>query len=70
MNEKKGWKLYNEGLRNYYSRNFANTLKYMQAAERYIQGDSLVQLYATRAAEFKETPPADDWDGIVTITEK
>lgn len=68
--EKKGWKLYNEGLRHYYKRDFEKTLKYMQAAGKYLPGDSLVTLYKQRAADFIQTPPPDDWDGIESIAEK
>jgi adenylate cyclase len=68
--EKKGWKLYSEGLRCYYNRDFAKTLKYMQAAGNYLPDDSLVKLYNQRAAVFIQTPPPADWDGIVSISEK
>jgi len=68
--EKKGWKLYNEGLRHYYKRDFEKTLKYMQAAGKHLPGDSLITLYKQRAADFMQTPPPDDWDGIVSIAEK
>lgn len=68
--EKKGWKLYNEGLRQYYSRNFSKTVKYMQAAGKYLKKDYLTQLYIQRAVDHIQKPPPEEWDGVVSITEK
>jgi adenylate cyclase len=32
--------------------------------------DYLSQLYLRRSIEFSKNPPPDDWDGVLTLSEK
>lgn len=60
---------FEEGLEKYRNRDFAGARNiFLDLEERF--GDGPSRLYATRCAEYLETPPPDDWDGVFSARTK
>lgn len=54
----------------YYSRDFAKAQQLFQAFAAQYPQDHLSHLYLSRIETYLAAPPADDWDGVWTHTEK
>ena len=61
---------YNKGARLFYMREWKPAQEYFAQALKIDSGDYLSQMYYKRAEEFAHSPPGDDWNGAVTLTEK
>jgi class 3 adenylate cyclase/DNA-binding response OmpR family regulator len=61
---------YNKGVRLFYMREWKPAQEYFSQALKIDSGDYLSQMYYKRAEEFARSPPPDDWDYAVTLTEK
>jgi adenylate cyclase len=61
---------YNKGLQLFAIREWKPAQEYFEKALENDASDYLSRLYLERSVEFSETPPPDDWDGVVTLLEK
>jgi adenylate cyclase len=61
---------YNKGLQLLNMREWRPAQEYFFKATEIDKNDYLSQLYLERSLEFARTPPPDNWDGVVTLTEK
>jgi hypothetical protein len=68
--EERAWKLHHAGLIYYYHRRFDQALNYFAKVRELLPGDTPSELFIRRCEELKAKPPAEDWDGIVHMTEK
>ncbi|HUZ17781.1 MAG TPA: adenylate/guanylate cyclase domain-containing protein [Spirochaetia bacterium] len=68
--EERGWKLYHEGLKAYYIREFPKALDLFEAAGRSLGDDHLCDLFRERCATFMTSPPPAEWEGMEVMTEK
>ena len=68
--KKKMLEYYNTGLKLY------KEMKFQEALESFKQGlkenpdDGPTKLYIARCIELSKNPPAEDWDGVFTMTTK
>ncbi len=63
-------KYYNLGLAAYKQRKWDEAIKSFEMALKVVPGDGPSELYLERSIAFRETPPADDWDGVYVMTTK
>ena len=63
-------KYYNQGLAAYKQRKWDDAISNFEMALKVVPDDGPSELYLERAKAFKVTPPADDWDGVTTMTTK
>jgi class 3 adenylate cyclase/DNA-binding NarL/FixJ family response regulator len=61
---------YNKGLQLFYMKEFKPAQEYFSRALEINSGDYLSQLYLERSDEYLKAPPAENWDGVVTLLEK
>jgi adenylate cyclase len=61
---------YNNGLRLFRMREWKPAQEYFGKAVEIDKDDYLSRIYFERSGEFAKTPPPDDWDGTITLTEK
>ena len=61
---------YNKGMRVFYMREWKLAREYFENALETSKNDFLSQLYLERAVKFTHSPPADNWDGVITLDEK
>jgi class 3 adenylate cyclase/CheY-like chemotaxis protein len=61
---------YNKGLQLFYMREWKPAQEYFSKALEADKNDYPSQLYMKRAVEFSNTPPPEDWDGVVKLSEK
>ncbi|MDR2543436.1 MAG: response regulator [Treponema sp.] len=61
---------YNKGLQLFYMREWKPALEYFSNALEADKNDYLSQLYIKRTIDFSNTPPPENWDGVVTLSEK
>ncbi len=61
---------YQHGLEHYHNRNWSMAQTLFAEALSLNPNDSVSGLYLKRCQHFHTTPPADDWDGIWTMTSK
>ena len=61
---------YNKGLRLFDMREWKPAQEYFGKAVEISKDDYLSRIYLERAVEFARTPPPDNWDGTITLTEK
>ena len=61
---------YEEGVRLYRKRSFAEALERFEAAARADSGDGLIREYLRRCREYVANPPGPEWDGVVAMTTK
>ena len=61
---------YNKGLQVFYIREWKLAEEYFSKALEADKNDYLSQLYLERTVEFAHTPPPENWDGVITLTEK
>ncbi|MCG8421326.1 MAG: AAA family ATPase [Proteobacteria bacterium] len=61
---------FERGLAEYYNRNFAATITCMTRVLGHLADDFVAQLYRDRAAMYVEQGVAEDWDGVISMTEK
>ncbi len=59
---------WNEALRKYRGRDFADALNEFQAIKSALGHDSLSDIYIKRCAEYISAPPPKDWDGVYRVT--
>jgi len=63
-------RLYNLGLNAYKLRKWDDAISYFNNALQMDPADGPSKLYLERSSKFKVEPPADDWDGVFTMTTK
>jgi class 3 adenylate cyclase/CheY-like chemotaxis protein len=61
---------YNKGLQIFYMREWKLAEEYFNKSLEADKNDFLSQLYITRSREYALNPPPDNWDGVVTLTNK
>jgi len=61
---------YNKGLQLFEMREWKSAQEYFSKAVNIDGNDFLSRFYLERTVEFAQTPPPDDWDGVVTLEEK
>ncbi len=61
---------YRSGLDAYRARHWSKATGAFQQALTVAPQDGPSQIYVSRCAQFIRTPPADDWDGVWSLTEK
>jgi class 3 adenylate cyclase/CheY-like chemotaxis protein len=61
---------YNKGLHVFYMREWKLAQEYFNKALENDKDDFLSRLYFERSQKFLETPVGDDWDGVITLSEK
>ena len=61
---------YNKGLRVFYLREWKLAQEYFNNALESDKDDYLSKLYLERSQKLSETQVGDDWDGVITLTEK
>ena len=62
--------LFSQGLILYKKKNFKNALEKFKAALKIDPTDGPAKIYIERCQIFIKDPPADDWDGVWTMTTK
>jgi len=68
--EKKGWNLYHESLKHYYLRDFPKAAKSLISCREFLKEDHMVNIYLERCRLYIKNPPSEEWDGVVSISEK
>ncbi len=63
-------KYYNQGLAAYKLRKWDDAIRSFELALKVVPDDGPYELYLERSKAFKAAPPADDWDGVTTMTTK
>jgi adenylate cyclase len=63
-------KYYNLGLSAYKQRKWDDAIRAFEMALKLYPEDHPSEIYLERSKAFKETPPPEDWDGVLTMTEK
>jgi class 3 adenylate cyclase/DNA-binding response OmpR family regulator len=61
---------YNKGLQIFYLREWKLAEDYFKKSLEADKDDFLSQIYLERSRKFASNPPPDNWDGVVTLTEK
>jgi len=61
---------YNKGLQVFYMRQWKLAEEYFSKALETDGKDFLSSLYLERSRQFEKTPPGEDWDGVITFSEK
>jgi len=61
---------YNKGIQVFYMREWKLAKEYFIKALEAESSDFLSRLYLERTENFLNSPPADDWDGVITLLEK
>ena len=63
-------KYYNLGLAAYKQRKWDDAIKAFDMALKIDPADGPSKLYLDRSTNYRESPPADDWDGVFVMTTK
>ncbi len=63
-------KYYNLGLAAYKQMKWDDAIKAFEMALSIDPEDGPSKLYLTRATDYRQTPPPEDWDGVFTMTTK
>lgn len=63
LQQKEAIRLFEEGLRLYWSREWDHALARFEGALKAMPGDKAAQLFIHRIQEFRQTPPPADWRG-------
>jgi class 3 adenylate cyclase/CheY-like chemotaxis protein len=61
---------YNKGLQVFYMRQWKLAEEYFSKALETEKDDFFSSLYLERSHSFAKTPPGEDWDGVITFSEK
>ena len=61
---------YNKGLKVFYMREWKLAEEYFLKAHEYDNSDFLSKMYLERSREFFKNPPGNEWDGVITLSEK
>lgn len=69
-NQKKAWRIYNNGMSRFLKRQWDESGKLFMQALDILKEDFLSERYLSAIKEFKINPPGDDWDGTTTMTHK
>ena len=70
ISQEKAADIYQQGLKLYYERQWDAAIHQFQNALELLPGDGPSQTYIKRCKQFKENPPAEDWDGIFHLKTK
>ncbi len=63
--------LYEEGLKHYFTRHWAEAVEYLHKAEQVLnKEEKSCQLLIARCQYYQQNPPSENWDGVYTRTEK
>lgn len=62
--------LYHYGREAYIARNFDKAIVYFEEAQRLRANDQAVEIHLERSHNYLHNPPADNWDGVHTMTSK
>ena len=61
---------YEEGLRHYRNRRFAEAVAHFETALVSIPGDWLCESYLAKSRDFAANPPSEDWSPVDVMTSK
>ena len=62
--EKEAWDLHNQGMEEYYERNFARATARFRDVLKILPGDDAARILMGRSREYEKSPPAAGWDGV------
>jgi adenylate cyclase len=65
-----GYRRFEEGLSLYFERKWDEAIACFTSAIEALGGDTASNVFIERARKFKETPPADSWNGVWEMTSK
>lgn len=68
--EKQAWRHHHNGLKLYYTKNFAKAKQFFDAAVKLLGEDYVATEFMARCDRYLTTPPPADWDGQEIITQK
>ncbi|MBN2051513.1 MAG: HAMP domain-containing protein [Spirochaetales bacterium] len=68
--EDKGWKLHNQAMDLYYTRDFSRARELFNEALSYIPDDYVISLLQERIKRYLETPPPESWTGVQVMETK
>jgi class 3 adenylate cyclase len=68
--KKEAWKLHQVGLDLYYGRQFREAAECFTEVKETLVDDRCSDLFLERCRLYMKSPPPEDWDGLVEITEK
>ena len=63
-NKLKSAGLFEEALNSYLNRNWEEAIEGFKECGELLPEDASIEMYLTRAQDFKQSPPAVDWDGV------
>jgi len=61
---------YNKGLQVFYMRQWKLAEEYFSKSLETDESDFLSSLYLERSRQFEKAPPGEDWEGVITLSEK
>jgi len=68
--EKEAWDLHNEGMEEYYKRNFSRALSLFRDVQRILPTDDPAGMLIELSHRYLKTPPPPGWEGVREMTEK
>ena len=68
--EKEAWELHNEGMDEYYQRNFPRALSLFRDVQRLLPTDDAAGMLIRRTQGHVSNPPPPGWNGVEQMTEK
>lgn len=68
--EKEAWDLHNEGMDEYYKRNFSRALSVFRNVQRILPTDEPAGMLMQRAQGYAKNPPPSSWNGVIEMTSK
>ena len=63
-NKLKAAGLFEEALNSYLKRSWEEAIEGFKECEALLPEDASIEMYLTRAQDFQQSPPAEDWDGV------
>ncbi len=68
--KQKGYDLFAMGLEQYREQQWEAAIDYFRQVSSLIPEDGPARTYIKRCAQFQQTPPERDWDGVYTLATK
>jgi class 3 adenylate cyclase/HAMP domain-containing protein len=68
--EKEAWELHNQGMEEYYNRNFTRALSLFRDVQRILPTDDPASMLIQLCQGYAKNPPPPGWEGVREMTEK
>jgi adenylate cyclase len=68
--EKEAWDIYENGMSEYYARNFTRAIDCFRQAQALLPGDTAARILMERSQGYLKNPPPADWDGVEVMHTK